>query len=482
MAERKGLSKRVEKSDPTVQICLNSRDFQQRSYSGHMILLINPYVYDIRYPWIKWNQPVGLLRIGTLLKKFGHKPKMLDCLKPDKRGIIKKRKVKEIKKDQYRLNLWNYGMQKHQFQNELKKIKEEPKEIWITCMVCYWWKSAHEIAQMCKEYFPRTHIVLGGSYPTFFIEHAKKHFEISKTCEGERVSDYIEHGFNEDTIVTGGIPEAFHEFPAFNLCKEPPKFAAINAINEEKEIFRRPNHVVSEIRHVIDIYGIRNFVFFDDDVLFNKGEYLDRILKILIRRNLKARFWGLHGIDPHEITENVIFKMKRAKFQMITLQHMFQRDRNLDFDCYREALRIIKQQGYRERDGAISCQYYIGRPGEDFEQVVEDILELHHIVGTVIPVPFLPVSGTQEFYEFKKMMNNNDLQLEDLNVNLFPCAESNGYSISDYFDLIRMTTMLNKKVRRRTFDFLGADDVAQALRKSISSHEEPMNTGEVSQE
>lgn len=480
MTGRKSLSKRVKRSDATVQSRLNNGDFHRTSKTEDVILLINPYIYDVRYPWIKWNQPVGLLKIGTLLKEYGYSPILLDCLQPNARGIVKKRKIGEIKKDPYTLNLWNYGMQKHQLQNALKQINEEPKEIWITCMVCYWWKSAHEIAQICKKHFPKTHIVLGGGYPTFFTDHAREHFGISKICEGERISDHIENGFDEDTIVTGWVPGAFDKYPDFTLYEKPPRFAAINAINEEKSIFRNPNRIVSEIKHMMDTFEIRNFVFFDDNLLFNKGKYLEGILKILAEKNLKTRFWGLHGIDPCEITENIVSKMKEAKFHMITLQCVSQKDGSIDFECYRKATRLVTQKGYRERSSALSCQYYIGKPGEDLEQVVEDILELHHIVGTVIPVPFLPVPGTQQFQECEKLMNG-DVQLEDLNVNLFPFAKSNGYSISDYFDLIRMTAMLNKKVRRRSFDFLGTYEVARALRKSIPRYEKQTNAEGVSQ-
>lgn len=480
MTERKALSKRMEKGDATVRGHLDDRDFHQISRSGRVILLINPYIYDIRYPWIRWNQPIGLLRIGTLLKEHGQNPKLIDCLQPDASGIVKKRKIGEVKRDQYTFDLWNYGMLKFQLQNALKQIKKEPKEVWITCMVCYWWKSAHEIAQICRKYFPKTHIVLGGSYPTFFTEHAKEHFGISEVCQGEKISDYIEGGFGADTIVTGRVPQAFDKYPDFTLYKETPKFSAINAINEQESVFRNSSHVISEIEYIMNTFGIRNFAFFDDNLLLDKGKYLESILKSLIEKNIKARFWGIHGIDPREITENIIRKIKEARFQMIALQCIFQKDGSLDFDCYKESARLITQEGYKERSGALSCQYYIGKPGENIEQVVEDILELHHIVGTVVPVPFLPIPGMQQLYEYEKMLNS-EIQLEDLNVNLFPFARLNGYSISDYFDIIRMTAMLNKKVRRRTFDFLGTDEVAQALRKSIPQHEKRIAAGEVSQ-
>lgn len=424
---------------------------------------------------------MGLLKISRLLKEYGYDRTLLDCLQPNEYGKVKRHKTGQIKRGEYVLNLWNYGMQKCQLQTLIRQMKKKPDEIWITCMTCYWWKSVCEIFKICKNAFPSTNIVLGGSYPTLFTEHAKKNFGISKICQGDEISDKLESGFQEDTLVTGWVSDAFHKEPDFELYNRAPTFAAVNALNYEKSVFRKVESVVSEIKNIQDNFGIRNFAFYDDNLLFNRGKYFERILNAMTEKKINARFWGLHGIDPHEITENIASKMKKARFQMISLQCVFEKDGSLDYDCYREAANVITCQGYRKRSSAISCQYYIGRPGEDIEQVVEDILELHHLVGTVIPVPFLPIPGMKEFRHCKELIKDGSMKLEDLNVNLFPFAKFNRYSVSDYFDIVRMTAMLNKKVRRKTFDYSSEDKVAKALAKSISYKMETLVDWEVNQ-
>ena len=470
-------SETKKKSKLIFQTYLDNEDFHKKSTSGNFILLINPYIYDIRYPWIKWNQPLGLLKIGTLLREYGHQVKLLDCLQPNYQGRVRRRKIGEIKRGQYSLNLWNYGLQKNQLINFLKQFKKDPNEIWITCMVSYWWVSAFEITQLCKQLFPKARIVVGGAYPSLFTDHVKEHFNIPNISHGDQITNELHNGFEEDIIIKGGIPQVFDKYPDFTLYNNLPTFAAINAVNKEKLTYRNPYRVVSEIEYVLHDYKIQNFVFFDDNLLVDEGKHIERILDIIMKKDIKVKFWGLHGIDPSEITESIILKMKKGGFHMITLE-CSQKNTRSDINIYKKAINSIIKAGYKKRSASISCQYYIGRPKEDLGKVMEDILDLHHVVGTVIPVPFVPTPNTCEYKEYYKIIGD-DIPLEKLNVNLFPFAEYNGYTISDYFDLIRMTTMLNKKVRRQTFDFLGDNDVAQALQRSVSYYQKSIKTTEM---
>ncbi len=42
------------------------------------VLLVNPPVYDIRFPWARFQQATLLLRLATVLKHEGHEVKLVD--------------------------------------------------------------------------------------------------------------------------------------------------------------------------------------------------------------------------------------------------------------------------------------------------------------------------------------------------------------------------------------------------------------------
>src|SRR5256885_11366511 len=53
------------------------------------VLLLNPPVEETRYAWLRWNQPLDLLKIGSYLQgRVGCNVELLDFMKPDTRGKV----------------------------------------------------------------------------------------------------------------------------------------------------------------------------------------------------------------------------------------------------------------------------------------------------------------------------------------------------------------------------------------------------------
>lgn len=58
------------------------------------ILLVNPPVEETRYAWLRWNQPLELLKIGAYLKqRVGCNVELLDFMKPDARGKVMQQRL-----------------------------------------------------------------------------------------------------------------------------------------------------------------------------------------------------------------------------------------------------------------------------------------------------------------------------------------------------------------------------------------------------
>src|SRR5688572_2022222 len=53
------------------------------------VLLLNPPVEETRYSWLRWNQPLDLLKIGAWLReRVECEVRLLDCMKPDADGQV----------------------------------------------------------------------------------------------------------------------------------------------------------------------------------------------------------------------------------------------------------------------------------------------------------------------------------------------------------------------------------------------------------
>ena len=58
---------------------------------GDRILLVNPPVFETRYNWLRWNQPLDLLRIGAYLKSSKKcDVELFDFMLPNTKATFKK--------------------------------------------------------------------------------------------------------------------------------------------------------------------------------------------------------------------------------------------------------------------------------------------------------------------------------------------------------------------------------------------------------
>ena len=59
--------------------------------SRDRVLLLNPPVEETRYSWVRWNQPLDLLKIASHLRsRVECEVELLDCMKPDENGRCQK--------------------------------------------------------------------------------------------------------------------------------------------------------------------------------------------------------------------------------------------------------------------------------------------------------------------------------------------------------------------------------------------------------
>lgn len=109
---------------------------------------------------------------------------------------------------------------------------------------------------------------------------------------------------------------------------------------------------------------------------------------------------------------------------------------------------------------------WVGRPDDNVEKLVWNALKLLQLTGMVIPKPYSPTPGSNDYALLKSQAGW--LEPEDISPHHLPFSGWNGVEASDYEDIYRMTAFLNHRVRSHTFDFFGNTYLATVIRQSLA--------------
>lgn len=449
-------------------------------------LLINPFIYDPQY-WAEWSLPDGLLRVGSLLKRKGYHTYLIDCLETDENRKVKKKRIETRKIDDIELRIYHFGISKKEFRNRLENYTAafgNPDEIYVTSIMTFWWESTRDVINILREHFPdtkRTKILLGGIYPTLAPDHAEKNTKA-------------------DIIIKNEVYEASDLCPDFDLYPEKKHLYAIikgkrgcpydcaycaqRALNNGKngEIVRckSPHAIVDEIQFYQEQYGIREFAFYEDAILYRPKENIELVLDEIIKRNLKVNLYAPEGFGPKEIANypEIIQKMKAAGWKKIHLGlesvktevNRYWNRTHTNLDDFEKAIKVIENADFKLRGPQVNAFVLYGMPNEKIEDVVETILYGSHIVGSLIPMLYTPVPTTRLFIDYQYYFEQEKFDLHDLNGKYLPFLKMNGYRASDYIDIQRLMFSLNIQYRSESFNILANKTVSNSMRKKISEY------------
>jgi radical SAM superfamily enzyme YgiQ (UPF0313 family) len=458
-------------------------------------LLINPPIYDTQY-WAHWSQPHGLLKVATWLRNQGYDNlRLLDCLATNGKRKVTFRKRNIIQRDNINRQLCEYGWPLAKLEKELCKHAQGelfyPEEIWITSIMTYWWESTRDVIRLVKKCFPQhtPRILVGGIYPTLAPEHA----EASLSGESENI-----------IIVPGEIcPEAANSWTDLSLYNDPvydyqPRYAIITGsrgcpfncaycaqlkLNNgtRKLRHRTSNDITEEIIQKYKVFGIREFAFYEDNLLFNKDEFIAR-LDAIEQLDLKLEFYAPEGIEPRLIEDDLLTKMRKVGFQKIHLALETIDDeiakswnrRQATIEKFDRAVDIAQRCGFRAGAQELNAFVIFGIPDEDLQAVVNTAIYASHRVGSVVPMLFTPVPGSLLYDKHNEYLMSQGWHLHDFNGKLLPFLEYNqtkypGLHASDYLELETLMMRLNSsKVYSKRFDILGESKVSETFREVVA--------------
>jgi radical SAM superfamily enzyme YgiQ (UPF0313 family) len=458
-------------------------------------LLLSPPVYDAQY-WARWSQPAGLLRIATLLKTKGYKVDLIDCMETDAKGHVRKSRRLEngapriIRRDDITKWIWHFGLGWDEIERRMRELDQPPHEVWISSIMTYWWESTHDLIARVRRVFPTAEIIVGGIYPTLAPEHARDRL-------------------GADIILKGELHEASHCWTDLSLYKTPPSYAiltttrgcpwechycAARALNggSNKMRPRDTEDVLAEIEDKMKL-GIRRFGFYEDNALALRG-HLQRILEAIIERNYKLNLYAPEGFETRFLTEDLLRVMKQAGFEKIHLPFEALRwETNLGWNrrhastaSFDRALDACIKAGFKPRTQDINAFVLFGLPDEKLEDILDSVTYVHHMVGSVIPMLFTPVPGTQIYEQHKDYLHQEmGWDLQDLNGKFLPFLEYNrrryhSLRASDYLELEALMSILNNgKFLSRAVNLCDESPASKAFRSAVDEVVEEESQSEV---
>jgi radical SAM superfamily enzyme YgiQ (UPF0313 family) len=482
-------------------------DLSKILVGGKKALLINPPIYDTQY-WAYWAQPHGLLKVATWLQSVGYTDlRLIDCLATDEKRRVHHRLLDKVQRDNITKIRRAFGMSFDELRQHLQEhangIRFRPDEIWITSIMTYWWESTRDVIELIEEVFgkPVPRILVGGIYPTLYPEHADKNLRKRTNLRDEEL-----------VIVDGEIcPEAANARTDLSLYEDPalysarPKYAIITGsrgcpfdcaycaqlkLNDNNRRIRNrtPEDIADEIEDKQKRFGIREFAFYEDNLLFNRQDFLDR-LSAIRKRGLKIEIYAPEGIEPRLVEHELMTEMRAAGFKKVhlaleTVDNDISRKwnrRQATIEKFDKAVDILKQVGFRVGSQDMNAFVIFGIPDEDLQAAVNTAVYASIRVGSVVPMLFTPVPGSilfnshKSYLEFQHHPDGTPWELHDYNGKLLPFLEYNqrknaNLRASDYLEIESLMMHLNNsKVLQKRFDINSNSQVGKTFRKTLAA-------------
>jgi hypothetical protein len=407
------------------------------------VLLINPPVVETRYSWIRWNQPIDLLKLASYLRtNVGCEVHLLDYMQPDKDGEVpqewlpKASRYVVVGDEQYPMRRFGRS---HKFLKEwlAKKDKNRlPTQVWITSLCSYWFESISETCRVIRQELPDAKIVLMGQYARLTPKHASEHC----VCD----------------LVVSKTLDLTDQPAAIDLYKSPPPFVAVqlgskSAIGDIKAATKR---------------GISQVAFFGEDICQDDGEPLREVVAATeegLHRHL--RYHVICGLQPERLTPDIAKLIARKSFAQFHFEQA-SAGHGLNLEAYGQARRYLEEAKLKLPDERLGGFVWIGRPKEDLEGLIRNTLAVLEHFGSVILKPFSPTPGEPEQTEYADYLEA--IKPHRWSPHFFPFSDLNGITRSEYHDLYRMAAFLNEKVHNHAFDFLNGTLGSRMLRNSLS--------------
>ena len=388
------------------------------------VLVINPYVTDFKL-YDEWMHPVGLYFLVSLLEKNGIVAHFFNCLgrdpdsRPKKHGTgdfpwqeIEKPAVYRSIPRKYKL----YGRPQKELQTFLAN-SPQPDLICVGSVMTHWLPGVAETVKMIRAHHPQVPLLIGGIAARLMPAAVKTLLPGVSVGEGRldaRGAPVRLHpalpplAADEFPTLLGGLrklDKAYHGVALTSLgCPFSCSYCASSLLQGNFRL--RPREIVmKEIKFLAERFGVADFAFYDDSLLYRPGEGIVPLLADIAARGLNLRLHTPNGLHMQFLTEEAAHLLKAAGFA--TLRFGYESSaashrRDVSGKASRPGLidkvSCAHNAGFARNE--IGVYVMAGLWGQAPAQVLEEMEFVASCGALVKPVYLSPVPGTPLFERY----------------------------------------------------------------------------------
>lgn len=261
----------------------------------------------------------------------------------------------------------------------------------------------------------------------------------------------------------------------FNCC-----FCQVNKITGKNFRPRSAEHVLSEIRWLMDEYGVRSFIFDDDNFFVDKGRAID-IIKGMIPLKIK---WKMIAVAAYFLDDELIELMGKSGCEYICIAIESGNERVLHQIVNKplqlnQAKAVIKKM--RSEGIFVAANFVMGFPGETWDEIRETLRFAEECQADYVKLfAAMPLPGTR-LYKMAKEANalNEKYDPETLNWNSGVIStdefSARDISILRFYEWDRINFATSEKIQRIA-ELMGITvDEMQQIRKDARKNLEIPN-------
>jgi len=419
---------------------------------GRKVLLVNPWIHDFA-AYDLWARPLGLLIVGSVVRRNGVEVSFIDCLgddlasdrRPGGHGKFRRSTIEKPEPLGFVPRTYaRYGIDPGEFARRLEEIPA-PDAVLVTSMMTYWYPGVREAVGIVKDAFPGVPVILGGVYATLCTDHARlasgADYVVAGTGEA-RVIELLcslwgcsaEYVPDEDDL--DSLP-----YPAFDVmdnldsvcvrtargCPYRCAYCAAPVLSGSPS-YRKTRAVIEEILHWERSRGVKDVAFVDDALLTPRPRALE-FLGGLASKSGDVRFHCPNALHAREISSEVARLMREAGFVTVrlgleTADAFRQRATGgkVTNDEYLWAVDALVGAGYESRD--IGVYVLCGLPDQEPEEVLDTVRFVLSSGATPLLAEYSPIPHTPLWDEAQKA-SPYPISDEPLfhNNTILPCAQ-----------------------------------------------------------